>query len=107
MSRLSIKTLISDNREALSLTLLNDEGSDRVFLDGDDIKQSSRGLIGHLNLIHPNWLQIFSKTEAAYFLDLTGAEQEKQLNELSSSSPLFIIISDGEKCPDSLHDLAI
>ena len=107
MSRLSIKTLISDNREALSLTLLNDEGSDRVFLDGDDIKQSSRGLIGHLNLIHPNWLQIFSKTEAAYFLELTGAEQEKQLNELSSSSPLCIIISDGEKCPDSLHDLAV
>ena len=40
-------------------------GADKV-LDSQGIRESAEGLIGHLNFVHPNWIQILGKPEIAY-----------------------------------------
>jgi HPr kinase/phosphorylase len=62
-------------------------------------------LIGHLNLIHPNWIQIFSRTEAAHFKDISIESQSKSLEKITENTACFII-SDNEKCPKSILRVA-
>src|SRR5690606_13579329 len=62
---LTIKELVSDNVERLSLTwMAGADAGDRV------VSQSgmfSADLVGHLNLIHPSRIQVFGKEELSYY----------------------------------------
>jgi HPr kinase/phosphorylase len=106
MSRISIQQMYSDNKEDLNLSCDQSFIRAQLYLDHNEIKQSSRGLIGHLNLIHPNWIQIFSKTEAAYFAELCEDDQCASFLKLERNIPLCFLISDGEVAPKSLSDFA-
>lgn len=64
MPQVSVAQLFDDNADALKLTWVSGPRDPSPFLDSAEINQASQGLIGHLNLVHPNWIQIFSRTEA-------------------------------------------
>jgi HPr kinase/phosphorylase len=63
-------------------------------------------MIGHLNFIHPNWIQILSETEADYLNALDPASLEQHLQRLSQSSLLCIIVAGGASAPASIRNLA-
>jgi HPr kinase/phosphorylase len=75
-------------------------------LDSSEINQSAQGLIGHLNLVHPNWIQIFSRTEAAYFSSLSEDAQRDALSRIADSGLKGMILSDGERAPRALAEFA-
>ena len=105
MSAISIHKLVDDNTEALNLEWkTNYENEDRS-IDSKIVNSSPNGLIGHLNLIHPNWIQIFSRTEAAHFTDISIESQSKSLKKITDNTACFII-SDNEKCPNSILKVA-
>ena len=105
MSAISIHKLVDDNTEALNLEWkTNYENEDRS-IDSKIVNSSPNGLIGHLNLIHPNWIQIFSRTEAAHFKDISIESQSKSLEKITENTACFII-SDNEKCPKSILRVA-
>ncbi|MEX0959663.1 MAG: HPr(Ser) kinase/phosphatase [Burkholderiales bacterium] len=106
MPRISVAQLYSDNANALRLEWVSGPREDCPALDSAEISQSSQGLIGHLNLVHPNWIQIFSRTEAAYFSGLSEAVQREALARLAPSGLVCVIVSDGEQAPESLADFA-
>jgi HPr kinase/phosphorylase len=106
MPQVSVAQLFEDNRDALKLTWLSGPREPSATLDSTEINQASQGLIGHLNLVHPNWIQIFSRTEAAYFGSLGEASQREALSRLSGSGLACIILSDHEKPPGALADFA-
>jgi HPr kinase/phosphorylase len=106
MPRISVAQLYSDNADALRLEWIAGPREASPALDSAEISQSSQGLIGHLNLVHPNWIQIFSRTEAAYFSGLSEAAQREALARLESSGLVCVIVSDGERAPASLADFA-
>ena len=105
MSTISVNKLFDDNQEALSLKWEMGHGADTRALDSNVVNESSNGLIGHLNLIHPNWIQIFSRTEATYFRDTALQSQIQSLEKIAANTACFII-SDGESCPQSIVDVA-
>lgn len=102
MPQVSIARLFEENHEKLQLAwVAGREGASRS-LDSDAIEQSTKGLIGHLNFIHPNWIQVLSTSETDYIAHLDAAP----LQQLFDSGPLCFIVAGGEEVPESLRQLA-
>ncbi len=106
MPRISVAQLFDDNADALDLSWISGARDSAPVLDSTEVNQSSQGLIGHLNLVHPNWIQIFSRTEAAYFSGLDDNEPREALDRITSSGLVCLILADGEKAPPSLADFS-
>jgi HPr kinase/phosphorylase len=106
MPLVSVAQLFKENQEALKLSWLAGESHAGNALDTRRIYQATEGLIGHLNFYHPNWIQIFSPTEAAYFSAMREAECEQALARLHGSGLACVIVSDGEHAPDALRRFA-
>ncbi len=106
MPQATVAQLFEDNREALKLSWLAGEGHAVALLDSRQINSQSQGLIGHLNFYHPNWIQIFSRTEASYFPAMEPAAQEQALARLQDSGLACVIVSDGEQPPPAVRRFA-
>ncbi len=104
MPRIGVAQLFDDNADALDLKWVSGSRDSTLYLDSADVNRSSQGLIGHLNLVHPNWIQIFSRTEAAYFSGLNDQAQREALERITESGLVCVILADGEKTPPSLAD---
>jgi HPr kinase/phosphorylase len=107
MPQVSVAQLVEDNADALKLDWISGPRDPAPVLDSSEIARSPQGLIGHLNLVHPNWIQIFSRTEAAYFASLSEAAQREALSRLAGSGLVCAILSDGEKAPRSIADFVV
>ena len=106
MSQISIAQLFEDNREKLDLTWeAGKDGGDRQ-LDDDAIATSTQGIIGHLNFIHPNWIQVLSATETDYLNQLDPATLQQNMQRLAQSDMACIIVAGGASVPESLRTLA-
>jgi HPr kinase/phosphorylase len=99
----TVAQLFKDNQEALALSWVAGEAHAQVALDTRRINQSNEGLIGHLNFYHPNWIQIFSPTEAAYFATMEAPGRDQALARLHESGLACVIVSDGEPAPEPLR----
>jgi HPr kinase/phosphorylase len=106
MPRISVAQLFEDNADALDLDWISGPRELAPALDSSEINQSAQGLIGHLNLVHPNWIQIFSRTEAAYFSSLSEDAQRDALSRIADSGLKGMILSDGERAPRALAEFA-
>ncbi len=106
MSRIGVAQLFDDNADALDLKWISGPRASAPTLDSAKVNQSSQGLIGHLNLVHPNWIQMFSRTEAAYFSGLNDVAQREALRRIDNSGLVCIILADGEQAPPSLADFS-
>jgi HPr kinase/phosphorylase len=106
MPLVSVAQLYKENADALKLAWVSGPRDPSPFLDSSEINQASQGLIGHLNLVHPNWIQIYSRTEAAYFSSLSEQSQREALSRLAGSGLACIILSDQEKAPPTLAEFA-
>ena len=57
MPQISITQLFEENREKLGLTWKSGrKDGDKKLID-ETVSQTNQGVIGHLNFIHPNWIQ--------------------------------------------------
>jgi HPr kinase/phosphorylase len=106
MPQVSIAQLFKDNAAALKLDWASGPQQDAPALDSTQINNAAQGLIGHLNFTHPNWIQIFSHTEAAYFQNLPPESQRDMLAQLAASNLACIIISNAETPPLALLEFA-
>ncbi|MDH5765805.1 MAG: HPr(Ser) kinase/phosphatase [Gammaproteobacteria bacterium] len=59
-------------------------------------------MIGHLNFIHPNTIQVIGKTEWDYLQNLKKNSREDALDQIFIRHTLAIIISDGIDVPDDI-----
>ncbi|PTN12574.1 HPr(Ser) kinase/phosphatase [Nitrosomonas aestuarii] len=106
MSQISISELYENKKEKLKLTWIagNDEG-DKILSD-DRIAQSNQGTIGHLNFIHPNWIQVLSRNEVDYVNNLGSDNLQKKFDLLKQSNLACIVIADGAPAPEPLRTMA-
>ena len=105
MPQISITQLFEENREKLGLIWKagRDDGDKQVI---DDVSQSNQGVIGHLNFIHPNWIQVLSSDEADYLNQLDPISLQDSMQRLAKSNMSCIIAAGGVPVPDSLSALA-
>lgn len=64
-------------------------------------------MIGHLNFIHPNWIQVLSSNEVKYLNTLGKEVVDKNLDLLKQSNLACVIVADDAPAPESLRELAV
>jgi len=107
MPQISITHLFEENREKLGLTWKSGtEDSDKKLID-ETVSQTNQGIIGHLNFIHPNWIQILSKDEADHLNQLDPKSLKDNIQRLAESGMSCIIAAGNVPIPESLSALAV
>ena len=106
MAQVNIRQLFDDKQERLALSwVAGADGADKN-LDSELVNSSSRGLIGHLNLIHPNWVQVFSTIEMDYLRELKPDALAESLGKLEHGGSLCLIVAGTDDIPQLLIDYA-
>ena len=106
MAQINIRQLFDDKQERLALTWIAGTEGVAKILDGEQVNTSNKGLIGHLNLIHPNWVQVLSGTELEHLYELSASAFAQALKQLEESGLLCLIIAGTEQIPQGLIDFA-
>jgi HPr kinase/phosphorylase len=105
MPRISVARLFEDNREKLKLEWVAGRDHAAAELDSERIKNATQGLIGHLNLVHPNWIQIVGPTESRYLEGLNDTEREQVLRQIGAAEITCIIVGGSAAIPSALTTL--
>ena len=64
--------------------------------------RSAADLVGYLNYIHPNRVQIVGKREIAYLKDDSDEVAERRISRIVTLDPPVLIVADGQVPPDRL-----
>jgi len=64
--------------------------------------RSAADLVGYLNYIHPNRVQIVGKREVAYLKNDTPEVAERRISRIVTLDPPVLIVADGQVPPDRL-----
>ena len=106
MAQVNIRQLFDDKQERLALRWVAGADGANKILDSELVNASNLGLIGHLNLIHPNWVQVFSSIELDYLRNLSPAALAFALAQLEQGGSLCLIVAGTDEIPQSLIDYA-
>ncbi|MDW7612328.1 MAG: HPr(Ser) kinase/phosphatase [Candidatus Nitrotoga sp.] len=106
MAQVNIQKLFEDKRDRLVLSWVAGENGAAKILDSDLVNASNNGLIGHFNLIHPNWVQVLSETEVVHLQGLSPTELNEALTQLERGGTLCLIVAGTERIPQELIDYA-
>jgi HPr kinase/phosphorylase len=93
MFQISVARLYEENRDKLQLAWVAGKAGGEAPLQRDS--SDSPALIGHLNLIHPNRIQVFGAHESAHLRSLDPPRLEQVLGELFAARPAAIVFADG------------
>jgi HPr kinase/phosphorylase len=100
--RLTANDLFEAQKESLELKWLAGKKGGAALLEPATAKFPGLALVGHLNFIHPNRVQIISDIEVSYFESLTVSERKQAITRLVSSEPTTIIVLATQQRPDDL-----
>jgi HPr kinase/phosphorylase len=93
MSQTSVARLVEDNRERLELSWICGKAGARALIRHDEA--DSAAFVGHLNLLHPNRIQILGRHEQAHLAALDGARLDRLLEQILATAPAAVIFADG------------
>ncbi len=94
MRQISIAQLFEDHRDRLALNWVTAADSERR-LGLKEHGNYGADVVGHLNLIHPERLQVLGNAEQNWIEHAPGDRLRQQLNELLAANPPAIIVADG------------
>ena len=102
MSQVNVRQLFEDKQQRLQLSrVAGADGIERI-IDSEKVNASNNGLIGHLNLIHPNWVQVLSDTELNYLRKLTKEERASVFRQIEQSVTTCLIVAGTDEIPAEL-----
>jgi HPr kinase/phosphorylase len=93
MLQINVAQLYEDNREKLGLAWIGGRAGGATPLRRDSTEVAS--LVGHLNLIHPNRIQVLGNHEIAHLAAFEEADLFRMLGSLFAVHPAAIVIADG------------
>jgi HPr kinase/phosphorylase len=106
MPQVSIARLFEDNRDKLQLAWVAGRDGGTKDLNSELTKDSSKGLIGHLNFIHPNLIQVLGASEVAYLNGLAPDVCAQTLDRVATRELACFIVAGVEKAPEPLLAIA-
>lgn len=106
MPQVSIARLFEDNRERLQLAWVAGHGGGTKDLNSELTKDSSKGLIGHLNFIHPNLIQVLGASEVAHLDGMRPDTCEATLREVATRELACFIVAGAGDPPAPLAAVA-
>jgi len=106
MPQLSIVRLFEDNEAKLKLTWVAGRDGGGKELDSELTRDSSKGLIGHLNFIHPNLIQVLGGSEVDYLKGLEPGSCGRALAQVATGDLACFIVAGGSPPPAPLVAVA-
>jgi HPr kinase/phosphorylase len=106
MPRITIGQLFKDNQARLQLAWCAGEAGAAKTLDSELIKDSSKGLIGHLNFIHPNLIQVLGVSEIQHLDGIDSASCAAALQQVATRELACFIVAGASRVPQTLRDIA-
>jgi len=100
MLQTSIARLYEDNAASLGLGWVSGRGSEALPVRRESADTAA--LVGHLNLIHPNRIQVLGLRELAYIDGYSGATIGQVIINLFAAEPAAIILAEGVAAPAAL-----
>jgi HPr kinase/phosphorylase len=100
MLQTSVARLYEDNAARLGLGWVTGRGGDALQVRRDSADTAA--LVGHLNLIHPNRIQVLGRRELAYIDGYSGDASDQVIANLFAAEPAAIILADGVAAPAAL-----
>ena len=102
----SIDALFRDIAEQFELQWVAGLNGGKRHLSSETIQKPSLALIGHLNFVHPNRVQVLGCAEMDYLRGLGANALSDAINHLFSTELAAIIVSNNEAVPQLLIDAA-
>jgi HPr kinase/phosphorylase len=104
MRQISIAQLFEDHRDKLSLSWVANVGSDRR-LGLKEHGNYGADVVGHLNLIHPERLQLLGAAELNWAERVPAERLRQQMLDLLNAKPPALIVADGMTPPQLVIDV--
>ena len=103
MPSISVRRLFSDNQYKLQLAWVagNSGADNRIGVEAD---KPVLALVGHLNFIHPNQIQVVGLAESEYLNRLESGEVCYRFGDLFDISMSLVIVANGLPVSPSLRD---
>ena len=99
MLQVNVTRLHDDNRESLQLAwIAGQDGGTAVRREA----AASAALIGHLNLTHPNSIQVLGSYEASMFDAFTGGARADFVSKLFAGALTAVIVADNVNAPEEI-----
>ena len=106
MPQISVDQLFADKGAKLGLTWVAGQGGGAKLLTSDTVQKLSLALIGYLNFVHPNRVQVLGCAEMDYLRSLEADALTQSINNLFGTELAAIIVSNGEEVPAELRESA-
>ena len=106
MPRVSIARLFEENREKLRLDWVAGRDGATRELNSELTKDAAKGLIGHLNFIHPNLIQVVGPSEATYLCALDAASCRSVLAQVATKELACFVAAAIDEVPPPLAEVA-
>ncbi|HUW98520.1 MAG TPA: HPr(Ser) kinase/phosphatase [Acidiferrobacter sp.] len=105
---LTAKDVFEAQREALKFTWVAGRGGAGRLLELATARFPGMALVGHLNFVHPNRVQVIGTSELTYLNEhLTGGARETAITDLfSCPSSAIVIIANNETAPAEMQAAA-
>jgi HPr kinase/phosphorylase len=104
MLQTSVARLYEDNRARLALSWLGGERGGEALIRQDP--RESAAFVGHLNLIHPNRIQVLGRYEQAHLAALDPARLNLLIERGFAAQPAAVVLADGEPGHPKLFEAA-
>ena len=103
---LTANDLFEAQKESLKLEWLAGGKGGAALLEPTTAKFPGLALVGHLNFIHPNRVQIISDIELAYFDNMAASDRKQAVSQLFSSEATTVIVLAAQQHPKDLVEKA-
>ena len=102
MAQINVTELFKQTHRKLKLKWIAGLNGGLNTLTSQAVTKPSLALIGHLNFVHPNRVQVMGCAEMDYLRSLPVANAERAIANLYSTDLAAVIVANGEKVSDSL-----
>jgi HPr kinase/phosphorylase len=106
MAQINVAELFKQTRRKLKLSWVAGLNGGLKTLTSGTVSKPSLALIGHLNFVHPNRVQVLGCAEMDYLSSLAKEHAKQSIENLFSTDLAAVIVANGEIVPDTLISAA-
>jgi len=106
MAQINVAELFKQTRRKLKMNWVAGLNGGSNSLTSETVTKPSLALIGHLNFVHPNRVQVLGCAEMDYLRSLPATEAASAIESLFSTDLAVVIVANGESVPDTLLSAA-
>ena len=106
MAQINVTELYRETRHKLKLNWVAGLDGGTNQLNSEKVTKPSLALIGHLNFVHPNRVQVLGCAEMDYLRSLGIIALQQAITNLYSTDLAAVVVANGEKPPKALINAA-